>query len=411
MALLLAEGPGWIAVDSKSVTLISNRPEAETRQILWRLEQLKDLLPERGPGSSVEILLFASVEQFRAFQPSESSAGYFRNQPGRPALVAATPEAALHEFVHFALQDAGLPLWASEGLADYYATARLEAPEIVLGLPHAARLAELRPGAWIPLAELARVDHQASYYRDPQGRRAFYAQSWALVQFLKLTGRSLRADLPGLEAELAAHLARGASLPPERLPLRVVDSTGFRVRPISEPEAVFRLANLRHDPAPALEELVANWPEFTAAWEQLAVLALAAHRLDRAQECLERAVELNTRNAETYYLAGLVQLHHRRDQGMATPLLARAAQLDPGNKLYRLALDGIRQQEEEAALRETRLLAMSVSAPIPTRSWESPAVVAPTPTRPRLSQPKKQPWLFGPVRLISCERRTCFYTR
>ncbi len=88
-----------------------------------------------------------------------------------------------------------LPLWAEEGMADFYGTFKLsdDGRTASIGLPVTPdEINLLRGRALIPLSELVAADQGSPLYVDDKYRSRFYAQSWALMHYLQV-GNPARA--------------------------------------------------------------------------------------------------------------------------------------------------------------------------------------------------------------------------
>ena len=78
-----------------------------------------------------------------------------------------------------------LPLWMGEGLADFYSSFEaVDAKKVRIGTVHQRHLERLQR-EFMPLATLTAVDHQSPYYNERNRPGIFYAESWALLHFLR----------------------------------------------------------------------------------------------------------------------------------------------------------------------------------------------------------------------------------
>ena len=101
--------------------------------------------------------------------------------------------ALFHEYAHLLMSNMSrnVPIWLSEGMAEYYSTFELTADgrEVVLGGPiesHVALLTETlkRNGRLLTIEELVKVDKQSPFYNENERRSIFYAQVWALTHLI-----------------------------------------------------------------------------------------------------------------------------------------------------------------------------------------------------------------------------------
>lgn len=95
-----------------------------------------------------------------------------------------------HQFAH-AYLGAQLPVWANEGLAQYFEDAILVRSRLEIGLANDRRLAlvkhAVRTGTALPLETLLNIDYDqwsATLRGDAERARLLYAQSWNVVYFL-----------------------------------------------------------------------------------------------------------------------------------------------------------------------------------------------------------------------------------
>jgi tetratricopeptide (TPR) repeat protein len=422
---LAAGSEAWLELRSLNFVLATDAGEAAGREALYELEQLRTALPLRDTGA-LELFYFQDPGQLARFHNRD---GFLQDErTGNRAIAAVSSTTALlHEYVHFATAR-DVPffpfspsdrLWVAEGLADYYSTARIESGSLTIGLPYAAALYKLRRGTLLPVAELDRVERDSRYYRDFAARSLFYAESWALVHLLLTTGQPLLADRPGLDAELAAHVASGAPAAVRRVPLLNLDRGKFQVRRIRRPEMALRLTELlpADQRLAALEKLADDDPDFSPSWNRLGIEYLSADRQTEALSAFERAMVLEG-PAQSWHLAGLIRLHHFHDFQEGEQLLYRAAAMEPANAEYGRAWQVAREMRQEQEEKRTLALAMSVSAPH-ALDWPRPAVrLAARKTAPpkMVARRTENVWLFGPqVKILSCSgsgaQRVCLLSR
>lgn len=118
-----------------------------------------------------------------------------------------------HELTHhFARNTASsLPLWFSEGLADFYSTFKTSGDEVHIGRPVTEHVQWLRNEKLIPLSELFNVTVDSPAYNEEDRRGVFYAQSWALVHYLMKGSPERKASLGRFLDLLAAGKAVDAA--------------------------------------------------------------------------------------------------------------------------------------------------------------------------------------------------------
>ncbi len=341
-----------------------NAPAA--RQFLRHLELVRAFFEQHGgalrPWSGpVRIVGFRSLEEYRPYAPRASASAHYQAAPERDTIVvsslaSASYPAAVHEYVHLLIQRTGwsLPLWLSEGVAEFYSTLQpLPGNAVRLGDPPAGYLRMLRERPWLDAETLFSAERASPVYSDPQLRPLFYAQSWALAHMLAQQ-ESHRRDLPsmanaperrppaGLWRELEAYLA-GTPLPSETLKLaRRQQPPEPDVRQAGDLEwglvLAEQLAGLASDMEAAkraYDELGARYP---ARWEPpaaLARLALGRGNLEEARRQFARAVELGVTDVE-FYLE-YAELGSGDPEGRVG-ILRRALALSPDDQEIQLRL-------------------------------------------------------------------------
>lgn len=346
---------GWIELTTANFRLVSEAGERKTAEIGLSLERFRLVLARLAPGLTLEspvpttIVAFENDRSFspykdRSIRQRQDMLGFFlSHRHGNFIALNAFPRGLdslrviFHEYVHFFVRHnlPFLPLWANEGLAEYYSTFEELSGEVQIGVlvGHHARL--LKGRALIPLERLFTIDAGSPEYNEAAKQGIFYAQSWALMHFL-LSDRSPRPGsaiglLQRLSAgeppEAAARAALGLSLaelevrlrgyiagrfPFASISLGELDAPArYRVRPLQREEVLFELGDLlahgvsadQHQEAEehfrAALELNPGYPEPFAG---LGLVAQERNDNARAAELLSQAVERGSKRPETLLL-------------------------------------------------------------------------------------------------------------
>ena len=416
---LAAENP-WLELKSLNFRLTTDAGDEAGRLALYELEQLHAVLPSARESTALEIFYFQDPAEVARYAPGHHSAGILVQGATHDQAVAAAGglRALLHEYVHFAIGNHADPLWVNEGLAEYYSQAKVENGRFFVGLPDRAALDRLRQGRLIPVAELGAT---------PLANELFYPESWALVHLMMTKQVTIQANMqadPTLDLPLAAHIAHGAGGGTRQYALVEFDPARFQVRPLGNSETLLRLTTLlpESDRTAALEKVAAMDAGFRPVWEQLGTRYLAASDFDAALNAYERAIELGSDHAESWYLAGLIQRFYLRDDEAGERLLYRAAVLEPASRDYRAAWEAVRESRREVEERgkENVLRARALwGQPLRRVAISPPAaglrlaqIKPPRPAQPK-SQPK--PWIFAGAKLVGCsgaaEKRVCTFIR
>ena len=218
----------WRRVDSPNFTVLGDVSAGELREIASRFETFRDvlsrLLSQNATVSPVPtiVFVFSSDRALTPFKPKFNGrpielTGLFlpRRDVNYIALVRGFGEDAMrvvfHEYAHLITANATgtLPLWLSEGLAEFYSTFKMVGDqEALIGRAVPGHLNRLNAAMALSLDELVTVRHDSPLYNEGNRRSVFYAQAWALTHFL-LVGPPPRRD------KLEAYIARlEAGTPP-----------------------------------------------------------------------------------------------------------------------------------------------------------------------------------------------------
>jgi len=368
---------GWIEVRTTNFRIFSNAGNASTRQVAEDLEELRAALAQltdlelHSPVPTF-IYLFRNDRAFSPFkilyagQPGVMS-GYFIDGAAANyiAIDAGSQDATAivyHEYVHYVMANNfwWLPVWLSEGLAEFYQTFDVVDDTVYLGLPIASHLDRLRGSIPIPLADLLVVDHQSPLYNEEDRKSDYYAECWALThclllgnderreqfeRYLTIIGLGVPAetaftdafgpDLQALEREVRAHL-RGQRIPFLKSRTEFdVDQT-LTIRDMDPAEVLYRLGSLLGSQRPVRPETV-DFFEAALAVDpdhspSLTALALAAEEdgdFDAAASFYARAVRANPDDPVALFNWGRFLSGQRSESGRAVAALQRATTLQP----------------------------------------------------------------------------------
>ena len=97
---------------------------------------------------------------------------------------------AAHEYTHLVLHASKLrlPLWLSEGLAEFFSSVHLRERGSEVGSELPMRAETLRRHTWLPLSQLISLDTRSPVLQTREGAAIFYAESWALARLLISSG-------------------------------------------------------------------------------------------------------------------------------------------------------------------------------------------------------------------------------
>lgn len=278
----------WIEVRTANFTLFSNANERTTTAAGSNLEQLRAVLGSLFGGirltSPVPTTIFV-FDDSKSFAPysliyegkAKELGGYFSPGPlaNNVAIVGNqysrdVSSIIYHEYIHYVLNtnQAELPLWLNEGLAELYSTFDVEDGVANIGYPIGTHLQWLRNNPLIPMAELVAMDHDSPEYNEGRRRGVFYAQSWALTHMLVMgpseapSRATIYANLlrQGIDDEVAFrqamggtykeiekelnHYVRGRKFSYSKLPVTELASTSSTVVEMFYPDVLTRLGGL-----------------------------------------------------------------------------------------------------------------------------------------------------------------------
>jgi uncharacterized protein DUF1570 len=210
----------WRRIDSPNFVVIGEAGATDLRDIAVKFEAFREtlsrLLTERAIATAVPtvVVVFRHDRAFTPFKPRfegkpvEVGGMFVPRHDINYILIVGDGEPwrlpiVFHEFAHLIIANAGrnVPVWLSEGLAEYYSTFEVigDGREVRLGLVLEDRLAHLNETPMLPLETLLSVDHGSPLYNEGNRRSTFYAQAWALTHLI-LRGK------PDRTGQLAAYL-------------------------------------------------------------------------------------------------------------------------------------------------------------------------------------------------------------
>jgi tetratricopeptide (TPR) repeat protein len=359
VALLAVPLPGakhetWFEARSPNFIVACNAGEKQARKTAIRFEQIRAvfrrelLLASKHESPVITILAVKDEESMKTLLPEywvkghAHPAGMFLDSMNQyfAAIQLDTPGAnpydtIYHEYFHSLTTPyyPNLPVWVSEGLAEFYGNTLIGDSEVGMGRPAPDLIAELKQGGLMPLDVLFKVDHNSPYYNESNKISVFYAESWALTHYLMVGDKSAHramlqayvnamangtteeqaaaqafGDLKTLQAALFAYIGNArfyyitAPPPPE------IAAGDLQVRELSEAEVdAYRggFAAVRgraQDAIPILEQAVKLDPKLALGYQYLGLAEFEDKKLAEALADFTRAIELNPKNALTRFL-------------------------------------------------------------------------------------------------------------
>ena len=221
----------WIRLQTDGIVVFSSADEVKSRAIVEGLLRFRDdcmaflpVAPFKSPTPTYIYLLSneSAYENIcNSSSASSGTAGVF-NQAVDASYIAidltsgSTGLATVyHEYFHFIARHTmpTLPLWANEGLAEFFSTYQFKDDHGIIGHPIKSHVKKLWSEEPMPFVDLFAVNHRSDDYHVGHRVALFYAQSWALVHSL-LTGTSTeREEFQNYLAALAQGMsAQGAMI-------------------------------------------------------------------------------------------------------------------------------------------------------------------------------------------------------
>jgi len=197
----------WLLGRTRHFMLISSAGERRTRAIAADLETLAAALAQLTPKFSTSapaptrVFLFSRRSEVQPYfdmlinRRDANVTGVFVSQKTGGSMIVKTGSGwptettPNHELVHSLIANSGAhpPLWLEEGTAEYFSNANLKSKSIRAGEPVRVHVEALRRGTRIPPDQLFGVVRESDAYNVPSGQHVFYAESWAIVDWLMRT--------------------------------------------------------------------------------------------------------------------------------------------------------------------------------------------------------------------------------
>jgi TonB family protein len=349
-----AQTDTWLEVRTPHFLVISNSTEKDARRSAAHFERMRSVLSRVFPDTNVEtatpivVLAVADKRNIQALEPAAylgkgklNLLGLFLQAPEKDFVLiwldapGQYPYAPVyHEYTHFVLSRTGewMPLWLSEGLAQFYQTAEILDNEVRLGKLDTATWQFLQRNPLLPLATLFTVDTHSPYYHEEDNGSMFYAESWALTHYLKMkddregTHRLLDyldlmhknvapvaaaaqafGDLTQLQSDLQKYIVNGDFTALEVPGSTDVDDSSFTVRTLSQDEADTVRADFlayddrENDARSLLETVLHNDPTNVSAHETMGHIAFHERNFEEARKWYQQAVKLDPQSFLAHY--------------------------------------------------------------------------------------------------------------
>ncbi len=344
----------WFEARSPNFIVVCNAGEKQARKTAIRFEQVRAVFrrelvfASRHESPTITIMAVKDEDSVRALLPEywakghAHPAGMFLDNMNQYFAVVqldapgSNPYNTIyHEYFHSltAPYFPNLPVWVSEGLAEFYGSTQISDSEVGLGRPDEDLILELKQGGLMPLDVLFQVDHNSPYYNEQNKISVFYAESWALTHYLMVGDKSAHrpilqaylsalsngatqeqaaaqafGDLKKLQEALFVYIRNSAFYYVKAPPPPEIAAGNLQVRELSQPEVdAYRggFAAVRGkstDAITILEQVVKADSKLALGYQYLGFAEFEDHKNAEALADFTRAIELNPKNALTRFL-------------------------------------------------------------------------------------------------------------
>ena len=356
-----SQSDSWLQVRTPHFLVVSNATEKDARIAAHKFEAMRSVFqrvfPEADLDTASPMLVFAvpDMRSVRALEPSDylgqgqlKLAGlllYAQERDYILILINAPgnhPYAPIyHEYAHFVFSRLHhwMPLWLTEGIAEYYQNTEILDDRIRLGKGDPGTQSVIDYTPLLPLSTLFAVDPHSSYYHEQDKGSIFYAESWALTHYLKdkdelegthrlndfldllqknvdpnAAATQAFGDLDELELNLRRTAAGGKYAVSELSGGIDVDDSSFIVQPLSQMQAdTLRAEFLAHDGRESearamLQEVLHNAPANLGASETMGYIAYRQHNFDEARRWCQEAIKLDPNSFVAHYFFGAASI-------------------------------------------------------------------------------------------------------
>jgi tetratricopeptide (TPR) repeat protein len=335
----------WTRVEAEHFVVSGDVPSDDVRQVAYRLETFREVFARVIPGARERsliptfVLVFGSDAAFTPYKPRYDGkpaqvGGYTVREPLAPCMALRLDRSrdsyrtVFHEYAHVLFDPSAVPLWLSEGIADYYSTATVlrDRLHVELGRVIPGHLASVSR-VWVPLPQIMAVTNSSRTWGTDAGR-VFYAESWALVHYLMRATPARGAQITRFIARLARGDDEASAFEREIGPPKRIDAEVQRYvsSGMMAPEVVSLPAQIGVKPLS---------PRPMSAAEVEASRARLLYQLGRDDEARQRvdsALRLKPDLAEAHVTRGLLLLREDHPEEAVAPL-RRALARDPDNLL------------------------------------------------------------------------------
>jgi Tfp pilus assembly protein PilF len=337
----------WVEVRSPSFIIVSNAGEKQARKTAIQFEQIHTLFREglavaQGhPSPVITIFALKDEKSLGDLLPDYWTKGHmhpsgvfaFRMYQYYAAVNLEAPgtnpfATMYHEYYHSLTIPffPELPVWLSEGLADFFGQSQVNGNIATMGMPDPALIEELRHNKLIPLDVLFHVEASSPYYNEENKVSVFYAESWALTHYLMLGDKQAHRQML---LDYAGALASGSS--PDQAAAKAFGDLKKLQDDLSRYIGKFSFSYFQMKAPAELAPAELHVRELTDAEEEAYRGGFfAVRRRPEAKQILQNAVNLDPRLALAHQNLGIEEyLEGNRDSALTS--ISEAVKLDSKN--------------------------------------------------------------------------------
>ncbi|MFY9732108.1 MAG: DUF1570 domain-containing protein [Candidatus Acidiferrales bacterium] len=340
-----ARRDAWVEVRSPNFIIVSNAGEKQARRTAIQFEQIHTLFREglavaQGhPSPVITVFALKDEKSLGELLPDYWTKGHMHPSGvfvyGLYQYYAAVnleaqgtnPFATMyHEYYHSLTMPyfPELPIWLSEGLADFFGESQVNGTIATMGVADPALIEELRHSKLIPLDVLFHVDASSPYYNEENKVSVFYAESWALTHYLMIGDRQAHRQML---LDYASALSSG--LTPDQAAAKAFGDLKKLQDDLSRYIAKFTFSYFQMKAPPELAPADLHVRELTDAEEEAFRGGFfATRRRPEAKQILQNAVNLDPKLALAHQNLGIEEyLEGNRDSALIS--ISEAVRLDP----------------------------------------------------------------------------------
>lgn len=280
-----------------------------------------------------------------------------------------------HEYVHAltASRVPDAPSWLDEGLAEFWGAAVVDGDRVVIGRPVARHVKELRRRNWLPMSTVLN-QQRGSLPSSPGQVPMFYAQSWAMVQYLLLEqdGGKHAAFVPAIdtwssqfEASLRRYVADGG-FREVSVPWQPPAALATMTSAISESRALAERANMLVSGAQlngalaAARRALAINPGEALALEVVGTYYFLSNEREQARDWLDQALGARVTYRAALYMSLLATSPSERERYLTLAVLSKPDSMVAWQRLGDLL-------EQDGRLESSRRWCRLLSTPLLAR--------------------------------------------